>query len=77
MDRNEHLDSARSFKRTDKNQSTPEEYDIVVLGSGEGSKYLGWTLAKQGKRVAVIERRHIRDDSTPPKSPLATRSSCG
>jgi pyruvate/2-oxoglutarate dehydrogenase complex dihydrolipoamide dehydrogenase (E3) component len=59
MNRNEDLDSAQSFKRTDKNQSTPEGYDIVVLGSGEGSKYLGWTLAKQGKRVAVIERKYI------------------
>jgi pyruvate/2-oxoglutarate dehydrogenase complex dihydrolipoamide dehydrogenase (E3) component len=36
-----------------------EEYDIVVLGSGEGSKYIAWTLAKQGKRVAVIERKYI------------------
>jgi pyruvate/2-oxoglutarate dehydrogenase complex dihydrolipoamide dehydrogenase (E3) component len=35
------------------------EYEIVVLGSGEGSKYLAWTLAKQGKRVAVIERKYI------------------
>jgi pyruvate/2-oxoglutarate dehydrogenase complex dihydrolipoamide dehydrogenase (E3) component len=59
MNRDEDLDSAQSFKRTDKNQSSTEEYDIVVLGSGEGSKYLGWTLAKQGKHVAVIERKYI------------------
>jgi len=37
----------------------PEEYDLVVLGSGEGSKYVAWTLAKQGQRVAVVERRWI------------------
>jgi pyruvate/2-oxoglutarate dehydrogenase complex dihydrolipoamide dehydrogenase (E3) component len=37
----------------------PEEYDLVILGSGEGSKYLAWTLAKQGKRVAVVERKYI------------------
>jgi len=37
----------------------PVEYEFVVLGSGEGSKYLAWTLAKQGKRVAVIERKYI------------------
>jgi pyruvate/2-oxoglutarate dehydrogenase complex dihydrolipoamide dehydrogenase (E3) component len=36
-----------------------EEYDIVVLGSGEGSKFLAWTLAKEGKRVAVVERKYI------------------
>ena len=28
-----------------------EEYDLVVLGSGEAGKYLAWTLASQGKRV--------------------------
>jgi len=36
-----------------------EDYDLVVLGSGEGSKFLAWTLAKQGKRVAVVERKWI------------------
>jgi pyruvate/2-oxoglutarate dehydrogenase complex dihydrolipoamide dehydrogenase (E3) component len=39
--------------------SAPEEYDIVVLGSGEGGKYLAWTFAQQGKRVAVVERKLI------------------
>src|SRR5262249_33757114 len=37
----------------------PEEYDIVVLGSGEAGKYLGWTLASEGKRTAVIERKYL------------------
>jgi pyruvate/2-oxoglutarate dehydrogenase complex dihydrolipoamide dehydrogenase (E3) component len=39
--------------------SGPEEFDIVILGCGEGGKYLAWTLAKQGKHVIVIERRYI------------------
>jgi pyruvate/2-oxoglutarate dehydrogenase complex dihydrolipoamide dehydrogenase (E3) component len=39
--------------------STPKEYDLVVLGSGEGGKYIAWTLAKQGKHVAVVERKYI------------------
>src|SRR4051812_6675960 len=39
--------------------SGTEEYDAVVLGGGEAGKILGWTLASQGKRVAVIERRYI------------------
>jgi len=39
--------------------TNPEVYDIIVLGSGEAGKYLGWTLAKQGKRVAVIERKYV------------------
>ena len=37
----------------------PEEYDLVVIGSGEGSKFLAWTLARQGQRVAMIERKWI------------------
>jgi pyruvate/2-oxoglutarate dehydrogenase complex dihydrolipoamide dehydrogenase (E3) component len=36
-----------------------DDYDLVVLGSGEGSKFLAWTLARQGKRVAVVEQRWI------------------
>jgi pyruvate/2-oxoglutarate dehydrogenase complex dihydrolipoamide dehydrogenase (E3) component len=40
--------------------NTPcEEYDLLVLGSGEGGKYLAWTLAKAGKKCAVVERRWI------------------
>ena len=38
---------------------TPEQYDVVVLGSGEAGKYIAWTQAKQGKRAIVIERRYI------------------
>ena len=37
----------------------PEDYDLVVLGSGEAGKYLAWTLTKQDRRVAVIERRYV------------------
>jgi len=37
----------------------PESYDLVVLGSGEAGKYLAWELARQGKKVAVIERKYI------------------
>lgn len=36
-----------------------EEYDLVVIGTGEGSKFTAWTLARQGWRVAVVERRWI------------------
>ncbi|WP_074317373.1 dihydrolipoyl dehydrogenase family protein [Singulisphaera sp. GP187] len=39
--------------------TNPENYDVVVLGSGEAGKYLAWTLASKGKRVVVIERRFI------------------
>lgn len=40
-------------------QSHPEEYDVVVLGSGEAGKYIAWTLARKGMRVVVIERKYI------------------
>src|ERR1700752_1730967 len=36
-----------------------EEYDVVVLGSGAPGKLLAGTLASQGKRTAVIERRYV------------------
>ena len=31
-------------------------YEILVIGSGEAGKYLAWTMAKAGKRTAVVER---------------------
>jgi pyruvate/2-oxoglutarate dehydrogenase complex dihydrolipoamide dehydrogenase (E3) component len=41
-------------------QTTPEHFDILVLGSGEAGKYLAWTqAAKYGKKCAVVERQYI------------------
>ena len=37
----------------------PEEYDFVVLGSGEAGKYLAWTMARKGLRTAVVERKYV------------------
>jgi pyruvate/2-oxoglutarate dehydrogenase complex dihydrolipoamide dehydrogenase (E3) component len=37
----------------------PDEYDVLVLGSGTGGKLVAWTMAKEGKRTAVVERRFI------------------
>lgn len=37
----------------------PENFDAVVLGSGEAGKMLAWTLATQGKRSVVVERLYI------------------
>ena len=36
----------------------PEEYDVVVLGSGR-ARFFAWTLASQGNHVAVVERRNL------------------
>jgi pyruvate/2-oxoglutarate dehydrogenase complex dihydrolipoamide dehydrogenase (E3) component len=39
--------------------STIEEFDWVVLGSGQGGKLLAWHLAREGHRVAVVERQWV------------------
>jgi len=36
-----------------------ERYEVLVLGSGEGGKYLAWHMAKSGNRTAVVERKWI------------------
>ena len=36
-----------------------EDYDVVVLGSGAAGKLLAWTLATQGRRTAMIERKYL------------------
>jgi pyruvate/2-oxoglutarate dehydrogenase complex dihydrolipoamide dehydrogenase (E3) component len=37
----------------------PEQHEIVIIGCGEGGKFLAWTMAKQGKEVLLIERKYI------------------
>src|SRR5262249_49367538 len=39
--------------------SQAEQYDVVILGSGTPGKLLSWSLASQGKKTAVIERRYV------------------
>jgi len=36
-----------------------ENYQNVVIGSGEGGKYIGWHLAQSGQQTVVVERRWI------------------
>ncbi len=36
-----------------------ENYDNLVIGSGEAGKYLAWALAKAGRRTVVVERQLI------------------
>jgi pyruvate/2-oxoglutarate dehydrogenase complex dihydrolipoamide dehydrogenase (E3) component len=54
MNTMEDVSSAQLPKKTN-----PEEYDLVILGGGTGSTIAAWTLASQGQRVAVIERKYI------------------
>jgi pyruvate/2-oxoglutarate dehydrogenase complex dihydrolipoamide dehydrogenase (E3) component len=36
-----------------------ENYEYLVIGSGEAGKYLAWTMAQSGHRAAVVERKLI------------------
>jgi pyruvate/2-oxoglutarate dehydrogenase complex dihydrolipoamide dehydrogenase (E3) component len=40
-------------------KASPEEYDLVLLGSGAGGKLIAWTFASKGQRVAMIERKYV------------------
>jgi pyruvate/2-oxoglutarate dehydrogenase complex dihydrolipoamide dehydrogenase (E3) component len=39
--------------------TSPDHYDVLVIGSGEAGKYLAWTLSKEGRRTALVERRMV------------------
>jgi pyruvate/2-oxoglutarate dehydrogenase complex dihydrolipoamide dehydrogenase (E3) component len=39
--------------------SQAEHYAMLILGSGEGGKYLAWHMARSGHRTAVVERKLI------------------
>jgi pyruvate/2-oxoglutarate dehydrogenase complex dihydrolipoamide dehydrogenase (E3) component len=39
--------------------SQPEHFDMLILGSGEGGKFLAWHTARSGRRTAVVERKLI------------------
>ena len=39
--------------------SQPEQYEVLILGSGAGGKLLAWHMAGSGRRTAVVERKWI------------------
>lgn len=39
--------------------SQPEEYDVLILGSGAAGKLIAWTLGQKGMKIAVVERKYI------------------
>jgi pyruvate/2-oxoglutarate dehydrogenase complex dihydrolipoamide dehydrogenase (E3) component len=39
--------------------NTPEKYDVLVLGGGTAGKLAAWTMAKEGRRTAVVDRKYI------------------
>jgi pyruvate/2-oxoglutarate dehydrogenase complex dihydrolipoamide dehydrogenase (E3) component len=39
--------------------SDKQQFDLLIIGSGEAGKNLAWAMAKLGRRTAVIERKLI------------------
>jgi len=39
--------------------NTAEKYDVLVLGAGTAGKLMAWTMAKEGRRTVVVERKYI------------------
>jgi len=37
----------------------PEKYEVIVLGGGTAGKVIAWTMAKKGRRTAVIDRKYV------------------
>jgi pyruvate/2-oxoglutarate dehydrogenase complex dihydrolipoamide dehydrogenase (E3) component len=46
-------------RSTEEDMSEPEQFDVLILGSGKGGKLLAWHLARSGQRTAVVERQWI------------------
>ena len=38
---------------------TSEQYDAIIIGSGEAGKWMAWTLGAQGQRVIALEDKRI------------------
>jgi pyruvate/2-oxoglutarate dehydrogenase complex dihydrolipoamide dehydrogenase (E3) component len=36
-----------------------EKYDVLVLGGGTAGKVIAWTMAKDGKTTAVVDRKYV------------------
>src|SRR5437762_8806767 len=58
--------------------TTPEQYDAIVIGSGQGGTPLSTALAAAGMHTALIERKHVggtcvNRGCTPPKTIAASR----
>ena len=57
--------------------TTPQQYDVLVVGAGQGGGPLSSALARAGRRVAIIEREHvggtcINEGCTPTKTMVAS-----
>src|ERR1700733_1083775 len=69
--------SGRDIRISDALMSTPEQFDAVIIGSGQGGTPLSTALAGKGMRTALIERKHvggtcINEGCTPTKTMVAS-----
>src|SRR5580693_3938357 len=39
--------------------SAAEKYDVLVIGGGTAGKVIAWTMAKEGRRTAVVDRKYV------------------
>jgi pyruvate/2-oxoglutarate dehydrogenase complex dihydrolipoamide dehydrogenase (E3) component len=39
--------------------TSPEKYDVILLGGGTAAKVMAWTMANKGRRTAVIDRKYV------------------
>ena len=37
----------------------PEQFDVLILGSGTAGKLIAWHMAGSGRRTAVVERKWV------------------
>jgi pyruvate/2-oxoglutarate dehydrogenase complex dihydrolipoamide dehydrogenase (E3) component len=37
----------------------PQHYDAIIIGSGQGGNPLAVALAQNGRKTALIERKHV------------------
>jgi pyruvate/2-oxoglutarate dehydrogenase complex dihydrolipoamide dehydrogenase (E3) component len=55
-----HGPTARAiFSEKESKMSQTEQLEMLILGSGEGGKFLAWHMAHSGHRTAVVERKLI------------------
>src|SRR5438105_7554755 len=57
--------------------TTPQQYDAIVIGSGQGGTPLSTALAASGMHTALIERKHVggtcvNEGCTPTKTMVAS-----
>ena len=59
--------------------TTPQQYDAIVIGSGQAGKPLCTALAEAGMHTAIIERKDVggtcvNEGCTPTKTMVASAS---